>query len=86
MMMKTYCFVFFIVATYMVHAEKRNTASLMSTIRNLYFKLCKSIQREANAIKSATFETQWMRLQYSYEQQAKQKSRFVRRQRCIEIG
>lgn len=56
--MKTYCFVFFIVATYMVHAEKRNTASLMSTIRNLYFKLYKSIQREANAIKSATFETQ----------------------------
>lgn len=25
-----------------------------------------------------------MRLQYSYEQQAKQKSRFVRRQRCID--
>lgn len=56
-MMRTYCFVFFIIATCMVHAEKRNTASLMSTIRNLYFKLYKSIQREANAIKSATFET-----------------------------
>lgn len=58
MMMRTYCFLFLIVATCMVHAEKRNTASLMSTIKKLYFKLYKSIQKEANAIKSATFETQ----------------------------
>lgn len=56
--MGIYCFIFVIVATSMVHAEKRDTASLMSTIKNLYFKLYKSIQREANAIKSATFETQ----------------------------
>lgn len=57
-MMRTYSFVFFIVATCMVHAEKRNTASIMSTIKNLHVKLYKSIQKEANAIKSATFETQ----------------------------
>lgn len=56
--MRTYSFVFLIVATCMVHAEKRNTASIMSTIKNLHVMLYISIQKEANAIKSATFETQ----------------------------
>lgn len=46
-----------IVTNWMVHAEKRDIALIMYTIKRHYFKLFKSIQREANAISSATFET-----------------------------
>lgn len=55
--MQFYCFVCLLVTTWMVHAKKQDIAVMMSSINRDYFKLFKSIQREASAISSATFET-----------------------------
>lgn len=55
--MQFYCFVCLLVTTWMVQAKKQDIAVMMSSINRDYFKLFKSIQREANAISRATFET-----------------------------
>lgn len=55
--MQFYCCVCLLVTTWMVHAKKQDIAVMMSSIKRDYFKLFKSIQREASAISSATFET-----------------------------